>query len=149
MNRRSFVSLGLTFAAFGGIPFIASSSANKLEQSGYQPVVKLLSALRDKQSAVYVGAAILEKTDVAIAFPDLMKSIMIKLDLSFDTLNSIHRVDLKARLQQSTAADFDIGAIANVEGWILSQTEAQMCALAAQQNISRNLPTLLGNKKHV
>jgi hypothetical protein len=133
MNRRSFISASIALAVAGGIPLIASKgSAVNLEQNTNQLVEKLLSAMRDRQSAVQVGKVILNKRDDSFPLSKLVTSIMNNLGLSVDMLSSITRADLITRLNNRTVLDFDLGAIVDTAGWMLGQTEAQLCSLAAK-----------------
>jgi len=133
INRRTFISASVAFAVVGSIPFLANkehpfyfdSRADNLTQ-------KLLLALRDRQSAVQVGKVILSEQDSILESSDLSVSIMHNLGLSEDSLNSIPKADLIERLNKRTVVDFDNGAVFNTSGWILGQTEAQLCALAAK-----------------
>lgn len=133
MNRRSFISASIALALVGGIPLIASEgNAINLGQNTNQLVEKLLSAMRDRQSAVQVGKVILNERDDTFQLPNLVMSIMNNLGLSVDMLSSIKRADLITRLSNRTVLDFDSGAIVDTAGWMLGQTEAQLCTLAAK-----------------
>lgn len=133
MSRRSFISASIALAVAGGIPLIAGKgNAVNFEQNTNQLIEKLLSAMRDRQSAVQVGKVILNERDDTFQLPNLVMSIMNNLGLSIDMLSSITRADLITRLNNRTVFDFDSGAIVDTAGWMLGQTEAQLCALAAK-----------------
>jgi len=137
MNRRSFISASIAFALVGGVPLITrEGSALNVEQNTQQLIDKLLSVMRDEQSAVQVGKVILTEQDDRFQLPTLVSSIMDNLGLSFDNLRSIKRTDLVARLNSRTVLDFDSGAIVDAAGWMLGQTEAQLCVLAAKADAS-------------
>lgn len=133
MNRRSFISASLAFAAIGSIPLITNKGvAVNSAQNTNQVIEKLLSTLRDRQSAIQVGKVVLNEPHAALSLSHLVTSILNSLDLSFNALISIERVDLMKRLNHRTVLDFDSGAVFNAAGWILGQTEAKLCALAAK-----------------
>ena len=41
----------------------------------------------------------------------------------------IDQPGLRAAVMSQVRSDYELGRVANVEGWILSQTEARLCAL--------------------
>jgi len=137
MNRRSFIAASIALAVAGGIPLIAGKgNAVNFGLNSNQLVEKLLLAMRDRQSAVQVGKVILNERDDTFQLPNLVASIMNNLGLSVDMLSSIKRADLITRLNNRTVLDFDSGAVIDTAGWMLGQTEAQLCALAAKAQSS-------------
>ncbi|WP_412971986.1 hypothetical protein [Glaciecola sp. MF2-115] len=143
LSRRSFLSASLAFAMLGSIPLLSSrvsenvnesETESETENNTVQTIEKLLSIMRDRQSAVYVGKAVLREHDSTLNA--LVISIMNNLGLSFIELNSFKKADLLLLLNTRTALDFDTGNIINTEGWMLGQTEAQLCSLAAKYQMS-------------
>jgi hypothetical protein len=137
MSRRSFIAASIVLGAAGGISLIAGKGhAVNFGHNTNQLLEKLLSAMRDRQSAVQVGKVILNEREDAFQLPNLVASVMNNLGLSVDMLSSIKRADLITRLNNRTVLDFDSGAVIDTAGWILGQTEAQLCALAAKAQSS-------------
>lgn len=137
MSRRSFIAASIALAVAGGIPLVAGKGNTvNFGLNSNQLVEKLLLAMRDRQSAVQVGKVILNERDDTFQLPNLVASIMNNLGLSVDMLSSIKRADLITRLNNRTVLDFDSGAVIDTAGWILGQTEAQLCALAAKAQSS-------------
>ena len=85
------------------------------------PVRRLTGLLADVASARQVGQAYLQGTPGDADRDSLMAQLVARLqgDLSRETLVACCR------------ADFADGRTVMVNGWMLSQTEARLCALAA------------------
>jgi hypothetical protein len=150
MNRRSFISVSLAAAMVGSLPLLVSKG-NKLnvEKNTEQLIEKLLCALRDRRSGVYVGTAILNEPGSTLSIPKLVISIMDNLGLTFNKLASMTKSELIARLDHQTTVDFDSGAIIRASGWMLGQTEAQLCILAARSQLAKTLSVTFDGSHNV
>jgi len=119
-----FVSGGLLgMAAFGGIVTLWRPG---FERAG---IADLLSLLPDTRAAAKIGAAWLGRhsqfAESWDALPDL-----IAARLAQSGWQGGSREDLRRQVAVITRADFDAGAIEDVDGWRLSRFQAQLCGLA-------------------
>ena len=103
MRRRSLL--------WGGLAACLATPAAKPEPA-------LLSLFRDKQAAARLGRAYLEGRPSA----DLAS-------LEWPSLPAGGA--LRRRVARQIRADFAAGRVVCVQGWLLSETEARICAMAA------------------
>lgn len=83
---------------------------------------ELLSILDDPQIVKEIGQAYLKKHPKDQSKQSLLASIDQKLGF-------IRTGNLKTSISKQVKADFELGHTIQLNGWILSQTEAQQCAL--------------------
>jgi len=113
-------ALTVLFAARGG-GAVPVPAADPLQR-------RLLALLSRPDSAATVGRAYLRlRPDEAEA--DLLVRLLAQ------SLSGPADLDDEAKLRRAMArslsADFDQGRLVNVSGWLLAETEARLCALAA------------------
>lgn len=85
-----------------------------------------LEVLGDRQAARAVGRAYLSE------YPsERCKGMLAGLQGVAARAGSNRGPELFAALQRANRADFAVGNIVEVDGWILGRTEARICALAA------------------
>ena len=88
----------------------------------------LLSTFSDPRSAAFIGKAYLEGRHTEAHAWELAKGLEEALKLY---PNDSRQPDaLRAAMQARQRDDFANGRTVNVAGWMLSQTEARLCALA-------------------
>ncbi|MEM8951590.1 MAG: hypothetical protein AAGC99_19920 [Pseudomonadota bacterium] len=63
--------------------------------------------------------------------PDAFEGFLRHLDLSKADLQSMTAATLRTHIDSRTARDFAEGKIITVEGWLLGETEARLCEVAA------------------
>ena len=124
LQRRKWlaVSAAVTgLAATGTIPAVFAQGADPLRDT----LQKLFSRL---DSAVTVGRACASTGSefCALAARELFAGDKTKAMLKADDVVGLKRYFAERRQQ-----DFESGRTVNVDGWILSRTEAQLCALVA------------------
>jgi hypothetical protein len=119
--RRRILAL-LAFASVWG----GSTSLRALSRIGTVDAAPLLAGLlADRRSAEAVGLAYLRTIDHAdLSREDLMQG----LPAEFSAMAPAERQQaIGARIRR----DFAEGVVVTVDGWMLSRTEARLCALAA------------------
>ena len=90
----------------------------------------LVSLFEDPRSACAIGVACLKSLPPAGNSPDgLASAISSTAGCNSETLTSRHAT--RRRIRDRVRSDFAEGAVLNVDGWILSVTEARLYALAA------------------
>jgi hypothetical protein len=127
-SRRGFLrglSAGAALSLSG--PLFAALSACAREEALRAPLAGFFA---DPASAAVVGreylAAQREEADADTLVSRLVGSARARFE---DAAGDPAR--LAALLRERHRADFEAGSVAVVRGWILSRTEARLCALAA------------------
>jgi hypothetical protein len=131
-SRRTFIRnvLSATAAAFVG-PGCGVFGPPGIEEIGHY----LAGLIRHPQAAADIGSSVLQ-TDAAIRSmsPEQLTALILRetglgdvdrLEVSLDEIGRI----LKKRVRQ----DFADETVVTVNGWLLSQTEARLCALVKLQ----------------
>ncbi len=150
MKRRGFIGLATTLAvaavwrskaadaAIGGMDAGAANEAAALADH-------LLQAFPQRQSLQVIGAAY--RRDLAAdtiahdthearggcetCIPDAFQGFLRHLDLTKTDLRDMTPFAMRRRIDTETARDFSEGRIISVEGWLLGETEARLCEIAA------------------
>lgn len=121
MERRTFIRLSAFTAAALSLPMIESCHSLSKEEAMSRPI--LLAQLAEEEEIMAVG----------LAYRKLVKAEDDKRKLSSELLNgkaaNTNGSDLKSMLYQQVSADFASEKIVQLNGWILSVTEARQCAL--------------------
>ena len=91
---------------------------------------RLLDTLPNRTSARVVGAAYLEMLPASVSTDALVDAIVAGIDGGARALRST-RQELRGLLARRVQQDFAEDAIVCLRGWIVSRTEARLCALAA------------------
>jgi hypothetical protein len=84
-----------------------------------------LAILADRAAAARSGRAYLATAGAAAADPHALRRELAAV------LRPSHRDDARARLAEAIRADFAASRTRLVDGWLLSETECRLCALAA------------------
>ena len=123
MKRRAFIGL----AAAGAAGLVLSETARAAGAfSPASPPPCLLAFLHDEQAVRDIGRRYREMAPGENSARTVAQAILAPLP---GTVPSA----LSARLEQQVASDFAGGRTVNVNGWILSVTEARQCALYSLQ----------------
>jgi len=126
MNRRIFVKLGLLSAGAATLPFLNCQTPGNISQTIYLP--SFLSQICEEKAIKEIGMAY-QKIN-----PDAKKQNAILKNLLTDTSGksipkNLDESELEKMLDEKIRSDFKNGNIVIVNGWVLSQTEAQQCSL--------------------
>jgi hypothetical protein len=125
IDRRDAVrALGLAGLSLALVP---AGYALKTGGSGSQSMAAWLrSMIADLQSARRVGQAYLATTPEEADRDRLLAQLYPRLEPGADRSAAAWRESYMARCRQ----DFAEGRTVRIDGWVLSQTEARLCALA-------------------
>ena len=97
---------------------------------------RLLGVHGDPTSASVIGKALLKEMPVRPNLDQALRVLMHRLDLPGPhhaalSPADLSPTDLRARLKGKTSEDFRLGQTTKVQGWVLGETEAWLCSLAA------------------
>lgn len=126
MDRRHF--LGALSGVIVGLPawFGAAGSEAQARLSH-----RLVAVFRQPQSAIAVGRRFLDRHPEEAGAEPLTTRIVADLQArGWDPLRA-DTATLRAALSRQIQADFDTARVVQVQGWLLSATEARLCGLAA------------------
>ncbi|MBL4676040.1 MAG: hypothetical protein JKY70_07540 [Mucilaginibacter sp.] len=121
MERRTFISLSAFTAAALTLPML--QSCNTLSKDDALSKPDLLTQMVDEMEIKAVGTAY--RTQVK-AEDDQQK---LRTVLLSGAPANADGVELKGMLDKQVSADFATGKTVQLNGWILSVTEARQCAL--------------------
>lgn len=126
MRRRSFLSVLISAGALvAGWPGIGRGGL----EAG--PVRSLLAALRQGDSAAVVGAAFLRQHPAEADARYLGTTVAADLRCrGCDPLRA-SRTRVRRAISEQVREDFAHGRVVEVDGWVLSATEARLYGLAA------------------
>jgi hypothetical protein len=96
------------------------------------PAARLAGLLAHRDSARSLGRAALAALPGATTPPALAAAVLADLPGDAATLAAASDHDLRALVAARVREDFDSGDTVQVDGWILSCTEARLCALASR-----------------
>ena len=130
MTRRGF--LRRTCAIVAMLPTrLPELIAGTATSPGLDPLAsKLNGFFHDKDSARVVGREYLRIVPAEADALKLAELICAGRPERYAELSHASMVKVRRMLLHQQREDFDQGRIVNVKGWILSQTEARLCALA-------------------
>ena len=125
-TRRSFL---LIAAAFGAS--LSPGSASSMVSAGYfsDAATRLRSLIPAPTSAREIGRIYLAQYPEEDGAAALTHHILSSLSLDEEKVVALDRQALPAMLSSCVRADFEKGRTVEVAGWILSRTEARLCAL--------------------
>jgi hypothetical protein len=92
---------------------------------------KLANFFHNKESARAIGLAYLRTVPEEANAQQLTQLICSSWEQRYDELVHANAAKIKTILLRQQRQDFEKGRIIELEGWILSETEARLCALAA------------------
>lgn len=132
MRRRTFLSVvGVLVAKAGFDPALAAAESRFEVDRISMFADQLIKAYPERQSAVAVGDACLQAVPARPKPHGLIDELMTNLEIPASRLNTMTVGDLRARLKARTSDDFQAGRTVQVKGWLLGETEARLCSLAA------------------
>jgi hypothetical protein len=91
---------------------------------------KLVDLFHDKKSARVIGLEYLRIVPGESHPRQLTNLICSRWQGRYDDIAHVDTARIKELLLRQQREDFEKGRIVNVQGWILSETEARLCALA-------------------
>ena len=130
MSRRRFLVLSGSFGASIVSGCVAPGGWFDSAERSRPPAERLVGLLRHRSSARNVGEAYLESTPSEAAVDRLVEAILAGLEDDAGALRRT-RAELHDQIARRVEQDFAEEATVCLRGWILSRTEARMCALAA------------------
>jgi hypothetical protein len=96
-----------------------------------EPAARLARLLRGRDSARAIGREYLRSLPRAASASVLVNAIALGLPGGHSTLGAVGDAELRALLAERSRADFGEDRTVRLRGWLLSETEARLCALAA------------------
>jgi hypothetical protein len=130
-SRRRFLGLLLGFSAWALVNPVGRLFGFDRAEAGDRRAYGLADFFKHRKSAEVVGLEYLKQTpherDVNVLVDRIFESSAGRRD-RFAQAGVRRR---RAMLQEQTQDDFERGRVVKIEGWILSLTEARLCALAA------------------
>jgi hypothetical protein len=128
LTRRGFLRMACAIVAivYIRLPDVFGAS----DQSHNRLASKLVGFFRDKESARAVGREYLRIAPVEADTLKLTELICAGRPERYAELNNADMGKVRSILLHQQREDFNKGRIVNVQGWILSETEARLCALA-------------------
>ena len=130
-NRRSFLRISL----FVGCMVFVRRADPFAEMHGSRDTVDLLSSklasfFHNQKSARVVGLEYLRHVPAEANARQLTHLICSSWAQRYDEAAHADATKIKTILLRQQREDFEKGRIVDLQGWILSQTEARLCALA-------------------
>jgi hypothetical protein len=129
LTRRGFLSMTCAIVATGFTGLRDLFAANNESRNALAS--KLVDVFQDKESAAAVGREYLRIAPVEADALKLIELICAGRQERYAELSHISMRKVRSILLHRQREDFDKGRVVNVQGWILSETEARLCALAA------------------
>ena len=126
LSRRDVVAAGAV-AATAGLPI--SVLAAPASTSGAEAA--LLAVFRDVGGVAQVGCAVLALSGPMRDRVQLLDQLLRDLRLDTESVLCLHRSEIANRLAQRVRDDFAARNTVTIDGWLVSLTETQLCALAA------------------
>jgi hypothetical protein len=125
LHRRRFLALALTT---GGSLLALATLPDWL---GLQSTLsaKLTKLLAHQESARIVGAEYLKQYPHEADARVLQDRIVAGFAGGYATLSSAHESAIRQLIEERVRQDFETEQIVKVQGWVLSVTEARLCAL--------------------
>lgn len=111
------------------LPFMPTLAAATPAESLTEDIRRLCDVIVDGRSAARVGAAVLHASPEPLH--SIFNGLMQKLDLDSSALDDIPDLELRGRVMTAIRTDFVERNTVDIEGWLLSRTEARICALRA------------------
>lgn len=133
LKRRDFLGSAATLAllaAAGSTPAVAA--VVEAEETAALLADRLLQAYPARRSLAVIGEACRQdNAEGRTGLPDAIQDFLRHLDIPKDVLFQMTPTDLRARIQTETTRDFTQARIFRARGWLLGETEARLCTIAA------------------
>ena len=91
----------------------------------------LLGGHPNRASGFAIGKAFLDGQADPPSIDQVVHGLVHMLDLPARDLFELSPLEMQAKLKTRINDDFSLGQTRHVEGWVLSETETWLCALAA------------------
>jgi hypothetical protein len=116
-----------------GLGAVASwAIAGTTAQSGHVTTRRLLAMFRQTDSAAAIGLRLAPRHSSAPAGAAMLaRRVAEELAFPAGDIDRLSDAELRTAVDRLVRNDFAQGRIVRVDGWILSLTEARLCALAA------------------
>jgi hypothetical protein len=129
LGRRGFLKSALAMAGALGTP-----EAPLWEGRGHpDPGTRLSRLIGARESARAIGTAYLKVTPGEQASGALSDALTRNLADGREALSALDDAALRLALSIQVRRDFETSDVIELEGWVLSRTEARLCALVAIQ----------------
>lgn len=131
LTRRSFLG---TLFSLGAILLLQPLICFLLRDRSRRPdllSLELASFFHHKESARTIGLEYLRMMPNEADAGRLTRLICSRWQSSYDGMTVLDPANMKRLILRQQRDDFEKGRILNVRGWILSETEVRLCALAA------------------
>lgn len=130
MNRRFFLNILLTVGSLA-VPGLANaSSAHATNDRVTELAVKLLSGFDSLESARKIGREYLKIAPAEADINTLVAHIIDMIDYKNQSFLSSSAAKIQHLLRKKSSSDFHCERVVSIQGWVLSKTEARLCALA-------------------
>ncbi len=141
-SKRYILRLGTALAVSLGAGRAHALAGAGAETRKSEAVHRLLGVFSRPESAAIVGRRYLERYPMEADPVRLLAAIEGRLRRaagppSLPPLDRIGKAQLDRHIAAAVARDFEDGRMAEVEGWLLAETEARLCALAALEHHDR------------
>lgn len=129
MHRRGFVIGFASFAAalLANLPLRAGA----LLQAEPDALQRLAGTFHHPDSAAAIGRTYLRQYPAEAEVRHLASEIERDLDCLGCRLPRADEASLRDAVRERVRRDFAEGVVVSVDGWVLSRTEARLCAIAA------------------
>ncbi|MGI9491667.1 MAG: hypothetical protein ACR2QF_04615 [Geminicoccaceae bacterium] len=131
MKRRQLLYGLLGIAAWPKLSFALGSTTTAHGHAGSDLADCLLQACPRRFSAGFVGNAYLSGFRSPPKASQTIDHLLDKLDIPRSDLATMAPAKLKARIRSRMTDDFSAGRTVGLHGWVLSETEVELCSLAA------------------
>lgn len=131
MKRRQLLYGMLGFAAWPKLSHAFGSATAGHRHAASDLADCLLEACPRRSSAGFVGNAYLGGFQSRPKVSETVDRLLTKLDIARSDLVTMAPAKLRARIRSRMSDDFSAGRTIGLHGWILSETEAELCSLAA------------------
>jgi hypothetical protein len=130
MNRRFFLNILLTVGSLAVPGFANASSTHATKDRVTKFAVKLLSGFDNLESARKIGREYLKIAPAEADINTLVVHIIDMIDDKNQYFLNANTAEIKHLLRNKSSYDFHNERVVSIQGWLLSKTEARLCALA-------------------
>lgn len=130
VKRRRFLQI-VAVLAYSGAGVSRASEAYVWKIGEIDPLAeKLAGFFCNKESANIVGSVVLAMESEHRGISELLESLCGDQPTRYEQLLLADDSSLRQIIMEQQRADFTCGRTRAVDGWILSETEVQLCALS-------------------
>lgn len=140
------MAAALTSGLVAALPGAHAASAGEFGRPGDQTAIiadRLLQAYPNRDSLALIGHAARQdpfvgESSCPACLPDALDSLLQHLDWAEADLRMRSPAVIRDRIREETARDFAGDRVLPVRGWLLSETEIKLCAIASLAEPSRS-----------